>query len=135
MSKTDKGLVGNEVIEKNIEELKNSFTDENLAVLLTTIRQRIQEKGQFVVGVSVPDNSGMNLTLQTVKYNGAKWFIAFTSFDEELKGKSGVMSGFLADIDQILDITFKNNEIEGIILNPYGNMISLNKSVLTVIKG
>ena len=135
MSKTDKGLVGNEVIEKNIEELKNSFTDENLAVLLTTIRQRIQEKGQLVVGVSVPDNSGMNLTLQTVKYNGAKWFIAFTSFDEELKGKSGVMSGFLADIDQILDITFKNNEIEGIILNPYGNMISLNKAVLTVIKG
>ena len=133
MSKVDKGLIGNEVIEKNIEDLKNTFTEENLAVVLSTIRKRMNEKGQLVVGVDAVASNSNNLSLKTVNYNGGKWFIAFTSFEEELKGKSGVMSGFLADIDQILNITMKSDEIEGVILNPYGNMLSINKSVIEVI--
>ena len=135
MNKTDKGLIGNDVIEKNIDELRKQFTDENLAVVLSSIRQRMMDKGQFVVGVSVADVNSTNLSLKTVNYNGGKWFIAFTSFDEELKGKSGVMSGFLADIDQVLDITLKSDEIEGIILNPHGNMLTMNKAIIEVIKG
>lgn len=135
MSKTDKGLIGNEKIEEAICELKNSFTEENLAVVLSVIRKRMQEKGQFVVGVDASEASMTNLSLKTVNYNGAKWFIAFTSFEEELKGKSGVMSGFLADIDQIMDITYKSAGIEGLILNPHGNMLTLNKAIIEVIRG
>lgn len=135
MNKTDKGLIGNDLIENGIEKLRENFTDENLSVVLSAIRKRMQENGQFVVGVDASAANATNLSLKTVNYNGAKWFIAFTSFDEELKGNSAVMSGFLADIGQVLDITLKSNDIGGIILNPYGNMLSLNKMVIEVIKG
>lgn len=133
--KKDKGLIGNEVIEQNISKLKSDFTDENLALVLSAIRQRMLDEGQFVVGVAAAETVTTNLSLKTVGYNGGKWFIAYTSFDEELKGKSGVMSGFLADINQILDITLKSEGIEGIIINPHGNMLSLNKAVIEVIMG
>lgn len=133
INKTDKGLVGNEKIEEAICDLKNNFTDENLAVVLSIIRKRMQDKGQFVVGVDASEASMTNLSLKTVNYNGAKWFIAFTSFEEELKRKSGVMSGFLADIDQIFDITLKSENIEGLILNPHGNMLTINKAIIEVI--
>lgn len=133
--KKDKGLIGNEVIEQNISKLKSDFTDENLALVLSAIRQRMLDNGQFVVGVAAAETITTNLSLKTVGYNGGKWFIAYTSFEEELKGKSGVMSGFLADINQILDITLKSEGIEGIIINPHGNMLSLNKAVIEVIMG
>ena len=132
--KTDKGLIGNELIEDAISELTNNFTEENLAVTLSKIKKRMLDKGQFVVGVDTSENSISNLSLKTVNFQGKKWFIAFTSFDEELKGKSGVMSGFLADIDQILDIALKGEEINGIILNPHGSMLTMNKDIIKIIR-
>lgn len=132
--KTDKGLIGNELIEDAISELTNNFTEENLAVTLSKIKKRMLDKGQFVVGVDTSENSISNLSLKTVNFQGKKWFIAFTSFDEELKGKSGVMSGFLADIDQILDIALKSEEINGIILNPHGSMLTMNKDIIKIIR-
>ena len=132
--KTDKGLIGNELIEDAISELTNNFTEENLAVTLSIIKKRMLDKGQFVVGVDASENSISNLSLKTVNFQGKKWFIAFTSFDEELKGKSGVMSGFLADIDQILDIALNSEEINGIILNPHGSMLTMNKDIIKIIR-
>ena len=139
MSNRDKGLIGNELIEKNIKALKDSFTDENLAVVLTTIRKRILDNGQFVVAVDATDMGAMsanaNIAIKTAKYNGKKWFVAYTSFDEELKGNLNVMSGFLADIRQIFELTLKSDDVEGVILNPYGNMMTLNKQIISVIIG
>lgn len=129
----DKSLIGNEKIEKAIEDLKNDFSDEKLAVLLTIIRKRISENGQLVVAVDA--NSGVeSLALKTASYNGKKWFVAYTSFDEEMKGELSIMSGFLADIDKLLDMVLKSNEVEGIIINPYGNMLSINKQIILAIK-
>lgn len=132
--KADKGLIGNELIEDAIRELTNNFTEENLAVTLSIIKKRMLDKGQFIVGVDASENGLSNFSLKTVNFQGEKWFIAFTSFDEELKGKSGVMSGFLADIDQILDIALKSEDINGIILNPHGNMLTMNKDIIKVIR-
>ena len=132
--KTDKGLIGNELIEDAISELTNNFTEENLAVTLSIIKKRMLDKGRFVVGVDTSENSISNLSLKTVNFQGKKWFIAFTSFDEELKGKWGGMSGFLADIDQILDIALKSEEINGIILNPHGSMLTMNKDIIKIIR-
>lgn len=132
--KTDKALIGNELIEENIVYLKDSFTEENLAVLLTTFRKRILDAGQFVVAVDTSGND-INLTLKTANYNGKKWFVAFTSFDEELKGDGSVMSGFLADIGQLFDMALKSDEVEGVIINPYGNMLSVNKAIIMAVKG
>jgi len=130
----DESLVGNEVIEENIKALKENFTDENLSVVLTTIRKRIIDRGQFVVAVDATSGTE-NLSLKTANLNGKKWFVAYTSFDEEMKGNLSVMSGFLADIGQIFDMALKTGEVEGLLLNPYGNMLTLNKQIIEVVKG
>lgn len=132
--KIDKALIGNEKIEEEITLLKKDFSEENLAALLTTIRNRVNENGQFVVAVDATD--GMeNLSLKTASYNGKKWFVAYTSFDEELKGELSVMSGFLADIGKLLDMVLQSNIVEGVIINPYGNMLSIDKKIIMAIKG
>lgn len=133
----DKSLIGNEKIEQDIAVLKDAFTEENLATVLTTIRKRCLEGGQFVIAVDAGGSSvaGNSFSMRAANYQGKKWFVAFTSFDEEIKGNNGIMSGFLADIGQLLDMTEKSDEVEGIVLNPYGNMITLNKSIISVIQG
>lgn len=137
----DKSLVGNEKIEEGIKALKAEFTDENLAVVMTTIRKRILDRGQFVVAVDATGGANANsgaansLALKTANFNGQKWFIAYTSFEEEMKGDLNVMSGFLADIGQLFDMTLGSSEVAGIILNPYGDMLTINKQIISVIKG
>lgn len=130
----DKALVGNEIIEKNIKNLKENFTDEALAVLLTSIRKRILENGQFVVAIDATKSTD-NLSLKTAGLNGKRWFIAYTGFEEEMKGNLNVVSGFLADIKQLLDMAYKSSEVEGVILNPYGDMFTINKQIIEVING
>jgi len=132
--KIDKALLGNEKIEEEISELKAEFTEENLAKVLSTIRKRSIEGGQLVVSVDA-SASNISLSMRTANYQGKKWFLAFTGFDEELKGQDALMSGFLADIDQLLKMAAKSDEVEGILLNPYGNMITLNKAIINVILG
>lgn len=129
----DKGLIGNEKIVNNIKKLKADMTDENLAILLTTLRKRALDGGQFVVAVDA--NGGDNLALRTANMNGKKWFISYTDFDEELKGNLDVMSGFLADMDKTFDMALMDDSIAGIILNPYGESFALNKQLISVIKG
>lgn len=129
----DKGLKGNELIEQKIELLKSSFTEENLAVVLSVIRSRIKENGQFVVAVAPNDGPANSFALRTANYNNKKWFVAYTSFDEEMKGDQSVMSGFMAEIDKLLEIALKSEEVEGIIINPYGNMMTMNKSIISLL--
>lgn len=131
---TDKGLTGNEKIEEGIKKLKADFTDESLANVLTVIRKRALENGQFVVAVDAA-KSDTNLSLSTVNMNGKRWFVAYTSFEEEMKGNLNVMSGFLADISELFELALKSSEVEGILLNPHGNMMTLNKQIIEVVKG
>lgn len=132
MQKKDKALVGNEKVEEEIVKLKTDFSEERLAAVLTAIRMRMNDKGQFVVAVDAL-GSNTNLTLKTANFESKKWFVAYSSFEEEMKGNIDVMSGFLADISELFNMTLKSPEVEGIILNPFGNMITLNKNIINVI--
>lgn len=134
MISKDEGLVGNEKIEKDLEVFQQAPSNETLAVLLTSIRRRGKEKGQFVVGVEPAVVSGVQIkTLQSS--DGRKWVPVFTSFDEELKGGSQVMSTFLADIDQLMEMTLKEEGLDGMILNPWSQKFILSKELIRVIKG
>ena len=67
--------------------------------------------------------------------DGAKWWSAFTGFEEELKGGGSVQSTFLTDIDQLFHSALQVNEIEGIILNPWNRTIMLDKNLINIILG
>ena len=131
----DEGLNGNEKIEQAVYALQQEATQEQLAHTLTVIRRRMKEHGQFVVAVE-PNLGSEQMQLRTIRTaDGASWWYAFTSFEEELKGGGSVQSTFLTDIDQLFHSALQVNEIEGIILNPWNRTIMLDKNLINIILG
>ena len=131
----DEGLQGNEKIEEAIAALQKELTDEMLAHTLTVIRRRMKAKGQLILAVDAPGGDG-KLNVQAVKTDdGKNWWAAFTSFEEELKGSDSVMSTFLTAIEPLFQSAVQENEIEGIILNPWNRTIMLDKTLLRLILG
>ena len=106
--KKDEGLNGNEKIEQAVCQLQQEPTQEQLAHTLTVI-------------------------LRTA--DGASWWYAFTSFEEEMKGAEAVQSTFLVEFEKLLDAALQVPEIQGIILNPWNRTIQLDKTLLRIIKG
>ena len=119
----DKTLQGNDKIETAIAALQQDATEEMLAHILTVIRRRMKEYAQLIVAVEPP------------KGDGKQWWAAFTSFDEELKGSSQIMSTFTADIDKIFHAALQEPSIEGVIINPWNRTIMLNKTLINIILG
>ncbi len=98
----DKGLNGNEKIEQAVAALQQEPTQEQLAHTLTVIRRRIKEHGQLVVAVE-PNLGSEQMQLRAIRTaDGASWWYAFTSFDEEMKGAEPVQSTFLVDTESCL---------------------------------
>ena len=134
-SMRDEGLKGNEQIEEAVLALQQEATPEMLAHALTVIRRRMKEGGQLIVDVE-PSVAGAQMNLKVVETgDSAKWWSAFTGFEEELKGGGSVQSTFLTDIDQLFNSALQVNEIEGIILNPWNRTIMLDKMLLKIILG
>lgn len=130
----DQGLQGNEKIEQYIELLQKEPSEELLAVTLSAIRRRMNESGQLVVAIDPSIGSQMQVQALQLE-DSKKWIPAFTSFDEELKGPTPVMSTFLADIRQLFDIALNDDEIEGVIFNPWNRTIMLDKDLIRLILG
>ncbi len=129
----DEGLKGNEKIEDAIAALQSNATEELLAHTLTVIRRRMKEGGQLIVAVE-PSVQGNQMNLQTVKTtDGAVWWSAFTSFEEELKGADQIKSTFLTDIDKLFQTVLSVPEIKGVILNPWNRTIMLDKHLIEII--
>ena len=131
----DEGLIGNEKIEQAILALQQEPTPELLAHALTMVRRRMQENGQLT-GVRSRRSIG-RLVIGTVcdTSDGKQWWMAFTGFEEELKGSSSVMSTFLVDISKLLSMAQHAGDIEGIILNPWNRTLMLDQSLIRIILG
>lgn len=131
----DEGLNGNEKIEQAILALQQEPTQEQLAHTLTVLRRRMKEHGQLVVAVE-PNMGSNQMQLRAIRTaDGANWWYAFTSFEEELKGAEQVQSTFLAEMGKLLDAALTVPEISGIILNPWDRTIQLDKELIRIIKG
>jgi len=134
-SKVDKGLQGNEKIEEAIAILQSQSTPELLAHTLTVIRRRMKEQGQLIIAVE-PSPLSNEMNVQAVKTSdGKNWWVAFTGFDEELKGGDSVKSTFLTDMDKLFQSALTVDEIEGVIINPWNRTIMLNKRLISIILG
>ena len=62
-------------------------------------------------------------------------WIAYTSFDEELKGADNIKSTFLTDIDKLLNSALQVDEISGIIINPWNKTLMIDKELIKIIIG
>ena len=131
----DKKVTVNDKIEKAIAGLQKETTQEMLAHTLTVIRRRMKDAGQLIIAVEPPSGDGQ-LRLEAVRTeDGKNWWVAFTSFEEELKGGGSVKSTFLTDIDKLFELTLQTDEIEGVILNPWNRTIMLDKYLIEIILG
>ena len=103
----DEGLIGNEKIEEAVLALQSEASLESTQMRLQTVKTA----------------------------DGAIWWAAFTSFDEEIKGADSVMSTFLSDIDKLFETALEVPEINGIIVNPWNRTIMLDKELIKIIMG
>lgn len=124
----DKNLLGNKRIEDAIAKMYQNLTDETLTKVLYVIRDRIKEMGHLIVAVK-PGNNGLELRTVTTP-DGLKWFAAFTSFDEEMKKKEDMVSGFTAEISSLFDTALNAKDICGIIINPWDKALKLSKELI-----
>lgn len=132
---TGEGLQGNEKLEEAIKALQQNPTQEMLAHVLTVVRRRMRDKGQLIVAVDPPKADGQ-MRLQAIKTDdGRIWWSAFSSFEEEMRGSDSVMSTFLADIEQLLRMAVREENINGIILNPRNATLMLDKRLIQIILG
>lgn len=95
----------------------------------------MQAKNELIIAVnnSIAANG---LTLQTVTTDdGKKWFLAFTSFDEQTKGSNPIMSAFSASIHEIFNVTLQTPEVAGLIINPWNKTLMLDKSLIQIVIG
>ena len=135
MDKTDEGLLGNEKIEEAIVALQQQPTQELLAHALTVVRRRMRENGQVIIAVE-PNGAAGQMKLQAVKTSdGKNWWAVFTSFDEELKGGKSVMSTFMTDIGKLLEAALSEEEISGVIINPWNRTLMLDKTLIRIVLG
>ena len=126
---TDPGLEGNEKIEAAILALQQEASQELLAHALTVLRRRMRENGQLILAVE--PSAGK----EQLAPDGNLWWVAFTSFEEQNRGGGSVMSGFLADMDQLFPSAIPTDGIHGIILNPWNRTLMLDKTLLQIILG
>ena len=111
----DEGLKGNEKIEEAIFALQQEPSQELLAHALTMIRRRMKEEGQLILAVE--PSVAEQLKIQAVKT------------------ADGTKSTFLTAIEPLFQSAVQENEIEGIILNPWDRTIMLDKTLLRLILG
>lgn len=131
----DEKLQGNEKIETAIEGLKKEPTQEMLAHALTVIRRRMKEDAELIVAVD-PALEGSQLNVHVLRLeDGSSWWMAFTSFEEEIKGANKVMSTFMGNMRQMFDAVLKTDGVDGIIVNPWNRTIMLDKTLIRIILG
>ena len=131
----DEKLQGNEKIEAAIEGLKKEPTQEMLAHTLTVIRRRMKEEGELIVAVE-PGAGDSQLRVHGIRLDdGSCWWMAFTSFEEEMKGADKVMSAFMGNMRQLFEAVLKTEEAKGIIVNTWNRTIMLDKNLIRIILG
>ena len=122
-------------MEQAILTLQQNPTQEMLAHVLTIVRRRMLAHGQLIVAVEPPVGN-QQMCLQAIQTDdGKKWWAAFTSFDEELKGGGSVMSTFLTDMEKLFVSALSVDGIEGVIINPWNRTLMLDKNLIRIIRG
>lgn len=134
MEHKDEALKANEKIEEYIGYLQKEPTEEMLSITLSEIRRGMNAGNRLVVEVEPSVTDQFNLRTMELE-NGEVWIPAYTSFDEELKGGSSVMSTFMVDIGQLFDVVLADGNVKGVVMNPWNRTLMLNRSLIQIIKG
>lgn len=132
-------LDGNERIEVAIAEYYLFDTDENSMIILQTILDRILENGSLIFPaepVDIIDENGKRredaYEIKTVCWFDVEKAVAcFTCFGEVRKGPETEVKLFY--IEKVLESICESEEMEGLVINPWGKGFYIPKNMLQLI--
>ena len=129
----DSTLNGNELVEEMIHRFYQEQSAENLMAVCLAVRQRMDQDGHliFPADVNTDDEGNQVFSFKTLDFEGSPVLVAFTSVAEREKApSSGAVSQF---IDVMLDVLMQDEEVAGLMLNPWGESLFLGKEDIGLI--
>ena len=142
---------GNEAIEEAIAGFRATKDKDRLLMLMVMLQRRMEEGGQFLVAVEVPQaaidmidpetvkagdvlqaKEDLRFVPRTLQLNAEKeTFAAFTSREEAMKGEpSSVIS---VSIRQFFESVLAEEKVAGGTLNPWGELFFVPKDMMQAI--
>ena len=142
----------NEMIEDAIDKYYVQNNKDGMLEFMKTLLISIEQGGELVVpyitthsilskeqlnSISIGDaftlNHDVKLKLETVKdVKGNEWMGVFTSTNEMQKGSSGnvqINQSILSILKSVLDL----EEVNGIVINPFGKHIQISKNMIVLL--
>lgn len=142
----------NKMIEDAIDQYYVQNNKDGMLVFMKTLLISIEQGGELVVpyitthsilskeqlnSISIGDtftlDHDVKLKLETVKdVKGNEWMGVFTSINEMHKGSSGnvqINQSILSILKSVLDL----EEVNGIVINPFGKHIQINKNMIALL--
>ena len=129
----DPTLKKNERITEVIHMFHQEPTERLLLAVILAVREIMQQDGHLVFPADIGADENGNLTFgfKTMEWDGCTAIVAFTDPEELKKGpQTDAVSQFMEPmLAQILD----TEDMGGIVLNPWGEAMFLDRDDITVI--
>lgn len=152
LSNQDDFPYSNKMIEDAIDQYYVQNNKDGMLVFMKTLLISIEQGGELVVpyitthsilseeqlnSINIGDaftlNHDVKLKLETVKdVKGNEWMGVFTSTNEMHKGSSGnvqINQSILSILKSLLDL----EEVNGIVINPFGKHIQISKNMIALL--
>ena len=129
----DPTLHGNEQIKEAIHLLHQEQSDENYAAACRAVRMCMVCEGHLIFPADVKENTdgSTDFHFKTMEINGMDFLVAFTDQEEHEKAPaSGAVSQI---IDSMLENVMQQEDIAGVIINPWGEHLVLCKADIAII--
>lgn len=154
LSRRDDSLNTNKMIEKAINQYYVHNDKDGMILFMDSMLNAMKQNGNFVVPyitthpflsehqikkINIGDtftlNHDVKLKMETVKdVKGNEWLGVFTSSHEMHKGSSGnVMMD--QPIFTVLELVLDWEEVNGIVINPFGKYFQLTKDMIAILIG
>ena len=130
---TDPTLTGNEQIEELIHRFHQEQDPERFTAICLAIRNQMTNDKHFIFPADITEDAEGNtlFSFKTLDLENGPAMVAFTSLEEKEKAPpSGAVSQF---IDPVLELLMQTDEIQGLMLNPWGEPLYLGKEDIGMI--
>lgn len=123
----DPTLQGNEKIKDAIHRFHQEQNDENYIAACLAIQERMVCEGHLIFPADVMEEDGAtNFLFKTMEIQEMDFLVAFTDQEEYEKAPaSGAVSQF---IDSMLENVMQQDDITGVVINPWGEHFVLCKA-------
>ena len=125
-------LKGNEAIEKAVARASGGWTADNVRSLVKAIQRQMNAGAHFLIPIDYADPENPDhYRLFSITRDDETYLACFTNEEELRKGpECGIMSNF---IDAAIELAIDQDNLSGIMINPFGTTCCLPKKFLWMI--